>query len=107
MDQKKIQELQMLEQNLQGFLMQKQNFQAQLAEAENAQEELKKSKNQVFKIIGGTMIETNKEDLEKELKEKIELLNLRIKNIDKQEVQIREKAQKAQEEMLKSMQKPK
>lgn len=102
---KKIQELQLLEQNMQNFLMQKQTFQAQLMEAENAQQELKKSEDKVYKIIGSTIIETNKKNLEKELEEKTKLLNLRIKNLEKQEKDLKEKQEKAQQEVLKSLEK--
>jgi prefoldin beta subunit len=80
-----IKELQVLEQNLQSILMQKQAFQMELGEAENAVEELAKAKDDVYKITGNVMIKSSKEDLVKELKEKKDLISLRLKTLDNQE----------------------
>jgi len=100
--QEKIGELQIAEQNLQSFLMQKQNFQTQLVEVDSALSELEKSKDS-FKIIGNIMVKAEKKELKKELEEKKTILELRIKNIEKQEDKIREKASKLQEEVMKEM----
>lgn len=99
----KIAQLQMLEQNIQGFLVQKQTFQTQLIEVDNALEELDKSKGKTYKIIGNVMISAEKEDLKKDLDNKKEVLNLRIKNIEKQENQLKEKASNLQSEVLKQI----
>ena len=48
---------------------------------------------------------TKKEDLKKDLKEKKEIIELRIKSMEKQETQIKEKASKLQEEILKKIKK--
>ena len=100
---RKIQELQMLEQNLQNFLIQKQAFQFEENEIINASEELKTSEGDVYKIVGQIMIKSQKNDLEKELKSKKELIQLRLKNIEKQEGLLREKATKLREELLKEL----
>ena len=102
--QNKIGQLQMLEQSMQSFLMQKQQFQAQLIEIESALEELKNSK-MVYKIVGNIMIDANKEELEKELKENKEKTELRIKTIEKQEKQMKDKASSMQEEVMKKLKK--
>ena len=99
----KIQELQVIEQNLQNLLLQKQTFQTKLMESENALKELKESKKQAYKIVGGIMIAEDKNKLEKELNEEKDILNLRIKNIEKQEELIKNKANKIQEEVMKDM----
>ncbi len=96
----KIVELQTMEQNLQNFAMQKQRFQVSLTETENAIEELNKTKEDSYRIIGSIMVKTNKEELLKNLKEKKDIIDLRIKNIEKQEVKIREKAQELQKEVM-------
>lgn len=98
--EKKIQELQVLEQNLQNILMQKQAFQFELNEVENALIELEKSSEEVYKIAGQIMIKCSKDELKKELDEKKHLLDLRLKSIDKQEVQISETAEKLREEIV-------
>lgn len=100
--QEKIAELQMLEQNMQTFLMQKQQFQMQLSEVSSALDNLKDS-NKAYKIIANIMVDAKKEDLEKDLLEKKEMLEIRIKNLSKQEEGIREKSQKLQKEVLGQM----
>lgn len=100
--EEKIGQLQLLEQSLQSFLVQKQQFQMQLSEVTSALENLKDSKK-TYKIIANIMIDAKKEDLEKELKQKKEMLEIRLKNIEKQEESIREKSQKLQKEVLSSM----
>ncbi len=95
-------QLQLAEQNLQNLLLQKQVFQFELIETNNALEELKKSKDEdIFKIVGSLMFKTNKANLTKELEKKKDILNLRIKAIEKQEEDIKNKLIKAREEILK------
>ena len=101
--EKKIQQLQLLEQNLQNILMQKQTFQMQLAENENALEELEKSKKDAYKIIGAIMISSDKDNLKKELKEQKDILDLRIKSLDKQEKSFKEKVEDIQKEVMKEI----
>jgi prefoldin beta subunit len=101
---RKIQELQILEQSLQNFLIQKQAFQFEENEIISASEELKSSSDDVYKIVGQIMIKSNKQDLEKELKSKKELIQLRLKNIEKQENMLREKATALRQEVMKDMQ---
>lgn len=96
----KITQLQILEQNIQNFLMQKQTFQSQLIEVDNALEELDKTQGKTYKIVGAIMISAKKEDLKKDLQGKKEALDLRIKSIEKQENQLKDKAAKLQSEVL-------
>ncbi len=56
---KKLQEMQMLEQNLQNLLMQKQAFEIELSETIAALKEVESSKEQVFKVIGQLMIQAD------------------------------------------------
>ncbi len=91
-----IAQLQLLEQNLQNFILQRQNFQMQLIEIENALKELEKTGENPFKVIGNLMVVAKKEDLKKDLMSKKEILELRIKNIEKQEGKIKERAEELQ-----------
>ncbi|MBW2966352.1 prefoldin subunit beta, partial [Candidatus Woesearchaeota archaeon] len=93
---------QMMEQSMQSFLMQKQQFQAQLVEIESALKELEKSK-EAYKIVGNIMVSSNKEDLKNDLQKKKEMVELRIKTLEKQESQIKEKASSVQEEVMKEL----
>lgn len=101
--QEELQELQILEQNLQNILLQQQAFQMELNETEFALSELSKSSEDVYKIVGNIMIKSKKDDLKKELDEKIKLLNLRLKSIEKQEHLLREKAEKLKQELEKKL----
>ena len=98
--ERKIQQLQMLEQSIQNIIMQKQNFQARLLESENALNELSKDPKEIYKIIGNIMVSSNKKELEEDLKKNKEIFELRIKNLEKQEDLIREKAEKLQKEVM-------
>ncbi len=102
--QENIQKLQLMEQNIQGMMVQRQQFSTQLIEIESALRELEHAP-QAYKIVGNIMILTKKEDLTKELSEKKELLDMRIKNLEKQEEQMREKAQNIKETVMKKLKK--
>ena len=99
----KIEQIQLVEQNLQNILGQKQNFQAQLLELENSLEELTKCKDKVYKIVGSIMVLSEKNDVEKYLNSKKEIIELRIKNLDKQENKLKEKVNEFQQEVLKEL----
>ena len=100
--EKKINQLQMLEQSMQNLLMQKQQFQLQQVEIESALKELEKV-NEAYKIVGNIMVLSEKSDLKSDLNSKKEIMELRVKTFEKQENQLREKASKLQEEVLKEM----
>ena len=97
--EEKIAQLQLLEQNLQNTLMQKQHFQSDLMEAENALNEIDTAE-EVYKIVGNIMISKKKEDLKKELDSKKEITNIRIKNLEREESKVREKASALQKEVI-------
>jgi prefoldin beta subunit len=105
--EQKIGQLQLLEQNMQNFLMQKQNFQAQLMEVENALKELESAKKETYKIVGNIMVASDKAGLKKDLSSKKEILDLRLKNLKKQEDSLKEKAEKIQAEVIEKLNKEK
>jgi prefoldin beta subunit len=100
MDNKKIQEMQILEQSLQNILLQKQAFQMELSETNSALEELKNSGDEVFKIIGQIMIKTKKDSVKSDLENKKKLINLRLKNLEKQEESFTEQLETLRDEIL-------
>src|SRR3989344_125065 len=95
--EEKIEEIQLLEQSLQSLLQQKQRFQNEQIEIENALNELNKTKSKPYKIINGIMFEAEPEDLKKEV------IDIRIKSINKQEQEKRKKAEILQKEVLKGI----
>ena len=104
-DQNKIQELQMLEQNLQNLLMQKQAFQIELSETNAALGEIEKSGDEVFKIVGNIMIQAEKSKMIDELKEKQKVLDMRTNSLDKQESEMTSQLEKLRDEVMKTMKK--
>lgn len=102
---KKIQELQLLEQNLQNLLLQKQAFQMESVETQAALKEIDGAGDEVFKIVGQLMIKSDKPKLKKELLEKEKIIELRIKTIGKQEKNLTEKLDFLRDEFMKSLKK--
>jgi len=100
--QDKIGRLQLLEQNLQQLGQQKQQLQSQLFEVESALKEVGTT-TEAFKIIGNIMVQADPPTLAKELQQKKEMAELRVKTVDKQEEQIREKAESLRQDVLKLM----
>jgi len=100
--QEKIQKLQRMEQGMQNFLAQKQQLQSQLVECESALKEIDKSK-ETYKIVGNIMVSSDKEDLKKDLNEKKEMLELRIKTLEKQEKEMKNKASSMQSEVMQGL----
>ena len=102
---KKIQEMNVLEQNLQNILFQKQAFELELDETTSALNEIEKSGDEVFKIIGQLMIKTEKSRIKDELLEKKKILDMRIRAFEKQENYLKEKLDKIREEISISLKK--
>ncbi|MFH1409565.1 MAG: prefoldin subunit [Nanoarchaeota archaeon] len=103
-NEEKLQQLQMMEQSMSTLLAQKQQFQSRLAEIDSAVKEMKGKEN-VFRIIGSIMVETEVAPLQKSFHEQKEMLALRIKTIEKQEDQFRDRAKKLQDDVMKDMKK--
>ena|SRR3989344_4073161 len=97
---KKIQEIQILEQNLQNLLLQKQAFQMEISETIAAKREIEMAGEDVFKIIGQLMIKSDKSRIKDELSNKEKLLDLRIKSFEKQEISLIEKIDSLRKEIL-------
>src|SRR3989344_1700855 len=93
--EKKIADIQLIEQNMQNSLMQKQRFQSELLEVENALGEIESSE-EAYKIVGNIMISAKKDDLKKELDSKKNVLNIRIKSLEKEESRLKDKANSLQ-----------
>ena len=91
--QEKIQQLQILEQTLQNILFQRQAFQIEFNESEAALKEAEKSSEEIYKITGQIMTKATKEEIIKELEEKLKVLEIRIKSIEKQEALLMQKAE--------------
>jgi len=100
--QEKVGQIQLLEQNMQQILAQKHAYQTQLFETETAIAEIAKT-TKPYKIIGNIMVESDKEELKKELEQKKSIIEIRMQTIEKQENQIKERTKKIQEEVMKEL----
>ena len=78
-----------MEKQLEVLLIQKHQLQIQLNEVNHAIEELKKADGEVYRSVGSVMFHTTKADAEKDLKERSELLEVKLNAISKQEEKLR------------------
>lgn len=90
--QQRIEELKAIEQQVQIFLAQRQAAQLELNEIQNAFDEVKKSGGEMYKIVGGVMIKSEKETILKELEEKKKVIEMRIQSTEKQEKLVEKRA---------------
>lgn len=101
--QQLIEELQVVERNLQHLLAQRQNLGVEINEVENALDEIGNYDGEVYKIVGGVMIETKKENVVVNLEEKKRETEMKIGAISKQEKILENRARELREIINKSM----
>ena len=103
--QEQLNRYQQAQENLEAVLSQKQQVNAELSDINRAIEELNKSApdNLLYKIAGGIMIKSSKEELLKELEEKRELSNTRSMVLSKQEEKLRASLQELQTKINESL----
>ena len=97
---KKIQEMQILEQSMQQIMMQKQAFQMEISETQAALKELDNSGDEAYKVIGQLMLRSDKKEIKKELDNKYKLLKKRADTLDKQEEEFSKKLEEIRDEVL-------
>ena len=103
--QRKIQELQMMEQAFQQLLMQKNAFSMESNETDLIIREVEKTEGEVSRIIGNqVVIKTTKEAILEDMKNKKKLIDTRMKTIDEQEKEFSEKIEAVREEVMKKIQ---
>ncbi len=98
-----ILEYENLEKQLEVVLIQKHQLQLQLNEVKHALDELKKAKGAVYRSIGSLMILSDKVEAEKDLKDKQELLEVKLNAQGKQEEKLRESVLTAQKSLQERM----
>ncbi|MBI5228166.1 prefoldin subunit [Candidatus Micrarchaeota archaeon] len=99
-----------LEKQLELILIQKHQLQLQSNESKHALEELKKATGEIYRTVGSVMMHTTKDVAEKDLKEKTELIEIKLNAIAKQEEKLRgivmDSQKKLQEKMKQYAAKP-
>ncbi|MFA5077118.1 MAG: prefoldin subunit beta [Candidatus Micrarchaeia archaeon] len=83
--EKDLVEYQNAEKQLQMVMLQKHQLQLQLNEISLALEELAKAKSDIYKATGSIMMKTTREDAEKDLKDRKNLFEIRVKTLAQQE----------------------
>ena len=78
-----------MEKQLEVLLIQKHQLQIQLNEVKHALEELKKAKGDVYRSVGSILLHTSREEAEADLKERNELIEVKLNAISKQEEKLR------------------
>ncbi len=102
---KELAEYENLEKQLEVLLIQKNQLTIQNNEVKHALEELKKAEGNVYRSIGSVMMQSSKESAEKELKERADLIKVKLGALEKQEEKLRDVVmdrQKSIQEKLKS-----
>jgi len=89
--QQRLLRLQQLQQTLQAVLTQKQQLELELNEVEQAQSELEKLTDEavIYKSIGSLLVKSERTKVTTELRERKDLLNMRIAVLSKQEERLR------------------
>lgn len=102
MNSSKINQLQLLQQNMQHLLLQKQQLQNTVMELDSALQEIRSSEK-CYKILGHIMISSSKDSIVKELTEKKDMNDLRLKNYLSQEEKLKRSIEDLQKEVVKEM----
>ena len=95
-----LRKIQEAEQTMQSLLQQKQAFLNQKSEIEDALKELEGAET-AYQIVANIMIKKSSDELSKNLSEQMEMIDLRIKTIEKQEDRIKEQMKEYQETVMK------
>ncbi len=86
---REIIEYENLEKQLEVLLIQKHQLQIQINEINHALEQLKKSSGEVYRSVGSIILHTTKEEAQTDLKERLELLEVKVNTLSKQEEKLR------------------
>jgi len=101
---KLVEQFQLYQQQYQTIMLQKEQIRLQQLEIEKALEELEASKNKnAYKIAGPIMIKKDIEDLKKELKERKEDMDLRLKTFTRAEERVTKKLKEMEDDLKKLM----
>ncbi|MCD1296140.1 prefoldin subunit beta [Methanocella sp. CWC-04] len=105
--QNQLAQLQQVQQQAQALVQQKGQVEMLLRETETALEELNKVEDDatVYKSAGELLIKAKKEDVLKDLEEKKDSLDVRLKSLARQEERIQARFQQLQEQIKQSLSK--
>jgi prefoldin beta subunit len=101
--QESFEQLQYYEHSLQQLLAQKQHIQIEHAEIENATREVTATKGAIFKMVGGVMVQTEREPTLAELGERMKQITSHLEAIQKQEKALMEQAHAVRQTLQKAV----
>jgi len=94
---------QIYQQQMQNVVTQKAALTMEKNELKKATEELEKNKGEsVYKIAGPILVKAGTADVKKDLKERLEFIDLKVKSIEKQEGMIKEKLEDLRTKLMAS-----
>jgi prefoldin beta subunit len=105
--QNQLTQFEQVRQQLQAITTQRIQIESQLREIENASEELKSvtKKKAIYKRVGGLFVKVDDpKKLKDQLKEKKETYDIRIKTLERQENQLKERYGELQQEISEAVQ---
>lgn len=92
LSEEKQRELLILQQQYQNVIVEIETLKLRDREIEEVLEEMQKyEKNDAYKLVGNILIKKSKEEIINELKDEKELIDLRLKNLEKQKQKLEEK----------------
>ncbi|AIY90090.1 prefoldin subunit beta [Geoglobus acetivorans] len=93
-------QLQQVQQQLQLIISQKAQLEGLIKEAKDALDELQKSDSDVaYRAVGNVLVKLKKEEIEKDLQEKIETYEVRKNMLERQEGKLRDRLAELQEKL--------
>ena len=100
---RELMEYENMEKQLEVLLIQKHQLQIQANEVKHALEELKKSNGEVYRSVGSILLHTTKSAAEADLKERDELIEVKLNAITKQEEKLRATVMDTQKKLQEKM----
>ncbi|MDP7282517.1 MAG: prefoldin subunit beta [Candidatus Undinarchaeales archaeon] len=98
--QKQVMEFQEAQQNIRMILGQKYQLELQFKEIEMALAEIEKSESkEIHKAVGQILIKSDKESITKDLNEKKDMIDVRLKSLQTQEKSLSEKLKSLQDRL--------
>ena len=97
--EKMLKDYQQVQEQLRLFAIQLEQLKAQKAEFERANEEVGKATGRVYMSVGGVIVETTKQKVLDDLKDRSELSETRIQSITKQYDQLRSREKQLNEQI--------
>lgn len=95
----KIEEMKIVETNLQNLRIQKQSIQVEINEIDNALSELEGYEEEIYRVVSGIMLKSEKNRVVEELNKRKVQSKERIDSLEKQENLFRKKADELKKEL--------